>query len=345
MKKKSLSAKKKNLNFVLKYLKDKDILKVFKEFEKSIDVKNKYVVAISGGPDSLSLAFFCKCISEIYKTTFHYYLIDHKLRKESSSEAKKVLKVLKRLKINCKILTWKGKKPKSNIQSIARNKRYELLQNQCKKLKIPFLLIGHQNDDLYENFLIRILRGSGLKGLVSFDKFSENNFKNLKIIRPLIDIEKSELIKVSKKVFNFFVEDPSNLNESFKRIRIRNLITFLQHEGFDKNKLKLTIKNLKHANNAINFYTKKNILKNTIYFEKKNNFFLNKVFFYQPDEIVFRSFSEILRIIGNKYYAPRGRSIISVVANIKSKKLKKITLGGCIIKKVSETVIVSPERS
>jgi len=345
MKKKSLNVKKKNHNLILKHLNDKDILKVFKEFNKTIDIKRKYAVAISGGPDSLALAYFSKCTSIIYNTKIKYYLVDHKLRKESTKEAKKVLQTLKKLKINCKILTWKGKKPKSNIQSIARNKRYTLLTNECKKFNISFLLLGHHLDDLYENFLLRILRGSGLKGLASMDKTSDNNFNNIKIIRPLMDVKKSDLKKISKKVFKFFVEDPSNSNENFKRIRIRKLINTLELEGLDKNKLKLTIKNLKNANDAVNFYTKKNIDENSIFFKEKNKFFLSKTFFTQPNEIIFRSLGEIIKIIGKKYYLPRGKSISSIVSDIKSGKFKKTTLGGSVIQKTSETVIVFSERS
>ena len=345
MKKKSLSVKKISHNLILKHLKNKDFLKIFKEFKKTIDVKNTYAAAISGGPDSLALAYFCKCFSIIYNTKIQYYLVDHQLRKESTREAKQVLQALKKFKINCKILTWKGKKPKSNIQSIARKKRYALLINECKKSKIKFLLLGHNVDDLYENFLLRMLRGSGLKGLVSMDKISNNNFDNVTIIRPLMSFKKSELQKISNKVFNFFVEDPSNLNENFKRIRIRNLINVLESEGLDKNKLKLTINNLKDSNNAISFYTKNNIDKNSIFLKEKNTYFLNKNFFNQPNEIIFRSFGEIIRGIGKKYYLPRGKSISSVISSIKSKKFKKLTLGGCIIQKVSETVIVSSETS
>ena len=345
MKKKSLSVKKKkHNNLILKHLNNKDILKVFKEFKKSIDVKSSYVAAISGGPDSLALAFFCKCISTIYKTKIKYYLVDHKLRKDSTKEAKKVLQILKKQKINCKILTWKGLKPKSNIQSIARNKRYELLKNECKKNRIPFLLLGHHIDDLYENFLLRILRGSGLKGLVSMDKVFKSNIDNLTIIRPLIDIKKSNLKKISKIVFNFFVEDPSNIDENFKRIRIRKLINTLESEGLDKNKLKLTIKNLKLSNDTINFYTKNNIDENSFFFKERNVFFLNKNFFKQPSEITFRSFGDVLNKISKKYYLPRGKSISAILSNIQSANFKKTTLGGCVIQKISETVVVFPER-
>ena len=109
MKKKSLSVKKKNHNLILKHLNDKKILKVFKEFEKSIGVKSKYAAAISGGSDSLALAYFCKCISIIYKTKIKYFLVDHKLRTHSTREAKNVLKILNKIRIKCKIVTWKGK--------------------------------------------------------------------------------------------------------------------------------------------------------------------------------------------------------------------------------------------
>jgi len=160
-----------------------------------------------------------------------------------------------------------------------------------------------------------------------------------------MDIKKSDLKKISKKVFKFFVEDPSNSNENFKRIRIRKLIKTLEYEGLDKNKLKLTIKNLKDSNNVIDFYTKNNIDKNSIYLKEKNIFILNKFFFKQPNEITFRSFGEIIKKISRKYYLPRGKSISATVSHIKSAKLKKTTLGGCVIQKVSETVIVSPERS
>ena len=345
MKKKSLSAQKiTHSNLILKHLKNNDTFKVFKKFEKFINIKSKYAAAISGGPDSIALAYLCKCISIIHKTKIYYYLVDHKLRKESTKEANKVLQILKKLKINCKILTWNGKKPRSNIQSIARIKRYNLLTNECKKNKIPFLLLGHHIDDVYENFLLRILRGSGLKGLISMDKITKSNFNNVTLIRPLLDIEKTELKKISKKVFNFFIEDPSNYDENFKRIRIRNLIKILKLEGLDKNKLKLTIRNLKESNNAINFYINNNIIENSYHFKKKNTFFLSENFFNQPNEITFRSFGEIIKKINKKYYLPRGKSINAITSKIKSNNFTKATLGGCVVQKIGKTIAVFPER-
>jgi len=272
MKKKSLAVKKIIHRSLLNHLKFVRIRKVFNGYrnylDKFINQKNKIGVAISGGPDSLALAYLTKCYLLKNKLSSNFFLIDHALRKESSKEAKSVKLLLKKFDIDCKIIKWKGKKPNSNIQSIARNERYNLLKKECKKNNIKHLLIGHHVDDLYENFFIRLVRGSGLRGLSSFGEPIKNE-DGFFILRPLIKFKKEDLIYISKLVFNFFIEDPSNENSFFLRSRIRKLIADLNKEGLDQKKLNLTIKNLKSANDGINFYVKKNINKNAKFIEKK----------------------------------------------------------------------------
>ena len=188
------------------------------------------------------------------------------------------------------------------------------------------------------------MRGSGLKGLSSFEYIFKEEKDNINILRPLIKFEKKELIYISNSVFNFFVKDPSNQNYIFKRSRIRKLILDLNNEGFDKNKLNLTIKNLKLASDAIDFYVKKNIQNNAKYIKHKNIYILNKYFFDQPEEIIFRSFSLVLKKIGGKYYSPRGKSISDSIFKINAKKFNRFTLGGCYIEKASETILITKEK-
>ena len=116
------------------------------------------------------------------------------MRKNSTLEAKNVQKNLKKFSINLNILTWNGHKPKKNIQSIARDKRYELLINEAKKYKIKNILIGHHLDDLFENFFIRILRGSGLNGLISLGR--KTKIDDINLMRPLISLDKNDLVYV-----------------------------------------------------------------------------------------------------------------------------------------------------
>ena len=114
-------------------------------------------------------------------------------------------------------------------------------------------------------------------------------------------------------------------------------------EGLDKKKFKLSIKNLKHANNAINFFYKKNIKENSTILKHKA--ILSEDFFNYPEEILFRSFSEILKLVGNKYFFVRGKKIERILKSLTKKTNVKYTLGNCIIEKINKTVIVLKEHN
>ena len=201
--------------------------------------------------------------------------------------------------------------------------------------------MGHHQDDLFENFFIRLLRGSGLKGLVSLGQ--NNKIGNKKLIRPLIYQKKEDLIFLAKYVFNFYVIDPSNKNEQYQRVKIRKIIEELQKNGLNKKKFADTIKNLKHSNNVVDFYLSKNLLKNSFFLNDNNRMVLNREFFKQSNEVIFRSFAEVIKLIGKKYYFVRGKKLEKVISDINNERFLKGTLGGCIIEKINQTIIISKE--
>ena len=317
------------------------VRKIYNNFERSLNINDSFAVAVSGGPDSLALAFLAKIYSLKKKVRSKYFIVDHKLRKDSTNEAKFVRNLLRKYSIDAEILTWNGRKPNKNIQSIARIKRYELLFNKCKKLKINSIFLGHHQDDLLENFFIRIFRGSGLKGLISLE--DKNVISNINLFRPLLYQKKQDLIFLSNHVFNFYVKDPSNEDEKFLRIKVRKLIKELDKNGLDKRKFITTIRNLKYSNNVVNFYTNKSLNKNSFFSRKDNKIILNYNFFQQPYEVIFRGLSDSIRIIGKKYYPVRGKKLDKVITKIKNNVFKKGTLGGCIIEKLNQTVIIRKE--
>ena len=338
---KNLSVKTKIPKFFREKLNNKKVNLIYNRFNKSLRIKENFIVAVSGGPDSLALAFLAKLYSIQNKLNPKFFMVDHKLRPESTKEAKTVKKILKQHSINLGILTWRGKKPTNNIQSVARKKRYSLLFGKCNQFKINNILIAHHQDDLLENFFIRISRGSGLKGLVSFDK--KTIYKDINILRPLINQKKEDLLFLSKNIFNFHVSDPSNSDEKFKRIKIRKSIRELRKFGLDKKKFLITIKNLKISNDVVDFYVKKNLQNNASFLVKKNRLVLSRNFFDQPYEVIFRSLSDSIKTIGNKYYPARGKKIDKIIEEIQRNSIIKVTLGGCIIEKVNQTVIISKE--
>ena len=255
MKRKNLIARKKAKNN--KYLfKDSKILNFYKKFKSIIfrDIKDKsFALAVSGGSDSLCLAYFSKIYSSEFGNKIHVLIVDHNLRKESYKEALKVKDILKERKIKSTILRWRGKIPKKNVQKNARDLRYLLISNYCTKKNIKYLTTAHHGDDQIENFFIRLLRGSGLTGLSSMATNAKYS-SHLKIVRPFLHFKKTDLNYVTLNYFKAYIEDPSNEDEKFLRVRIRKYRKDMENEGLDTKKIIKTVDNLRSANQALNFY-------------------------------------------------------------------------------------------
>ena len=99
-------------------IKNPKISKFYKKFKTIIfeNIKRKnFALAVSGGSDSLCLAYFSKIYASEFKNKIHVLIVNHKLRKESQNEALKVNRILKKIGIQSKILNWTGNVPKSNI--------------------------------------------------------------------------------------------------------------------------------------------------------------------------------------------------------------------------------------
>ena len=100
---------------------------------------------------------------------------------------------------------------------------------------------------------------------------------------------------------------------------------------------------MKKSNQAISFYVEKNKEINSFFDKNKKQLILNEDFFKHPYEVLFRSLSDSIKFIGNKYNAVRGKKIDYILDKIRQNSLRKETLGGCLIKKVRQTVIISKE--
>ena len=327
------------------FIKNKKIKKIYAIF-KSIIFKNikkrDFALAVSGGADSLCLVYLCKMYASEFKNKVHVLIVDHKLRKESKKEANKVKRLLSKKFIQSKILNWRGKIPKSNIQRNARNMRYSLISNYCLSKKVKYLLTAHHLDDQIENFFIRLSRGSGLTGLSSMPESVIYN-NDLKIIRPLLSFKKDELKYVTVNYFKTYIIDPSNKDEKFLRVRIRKYREIMKKEGLDTNKIIKTINNLLSADQALNYYKNKALHKYVSFLSENRCLINNKIFFEEAGEIIFKSFSDILSLVSGTYYPPRSKKILNLINRLKKTKFTKSTLGGCIIEKKDSTIVIYKE--
>ncbi len=322
---------KKDSNVILKsgFKNQKEISEIYVNFKKKFTKINKHpiVVAISGGPDSLALAALTKAFSYENKLKFYYVLIDHQIRKKSTEEACKVKILLKKYNISLIILT-NSSNIKKNIQSEARKIRYQLLLSFCNKKKAKTILTAHNLEDQVETFFIRLSRGSGLTGLSSMKTISKLD-KNIRLFRPLLDIKKNNLVKISKKVFGKYFKDSSNNNKKYLRTKIRNLKKPLNQSGIHYDQIIKSINNLASSSATLDEYYKKTF--EEIVKKSKSKIELNfEKFMTLNNEIKLRLINDSIKILKNNYYALRSKKVDNLIKSIKTKTFKKHTLGGCI---------------
>jgi|TARA_B110000902_G_C14212639_1_gene551931 tRNA(Ile)-lysidine synthase len=336
---------KKDLN-VLKYknfnLDNKTFLTLtnFKTYLEKFIKKKTFLVAVSGGPDSLALTALSKIYSKEQGNKIYFVLIDHSIRPNSSKEAIDVKSLLKKKKINLTILKNK-KKISKNIQSQARDVRYKLLLSFCIKKKIKFILTGHHRDDQIETFLIRLSRGSGIQGLSSMKKIS-NLQRGIKLIRPLLEEKKKDLSTLAKKYFGKIFKDPSNTNQKYLRTKIRGLIKQFEKSGIKHERIISSINNLGTTRDTLNAYITK-VEKRCVIKERGEIIINLKIFSAENDEIKLKILSNCIKSISKSYYPPRAKKIIKLLNTIKPSKKLKATLGGCVIEKIHNKLVVYKE--
>jgi len=193
--------------------------------------KDAVVVGVSGGPDSMSLLHLLNEIKKEMDLLLIVAHVNHNVRKESENERVFLQKYCDNNGIYFEYMKIENY-GEDNFHNEARSIRYNYFDKICKKYNAKFLFTAHHSDDLIETILMRIVRGSTLKGYSGFQK--EIDKGDYKIIRPLINITKDELLEYAKKNKIPFVTDKSNEKDIYTRNRYRKyVLPFLKNE--DKN--------------------------------------------------------------------------------------------------------------
>ncbi|MBE6159464.1 MAG: tRNA lysidine(34) synthetase TilS [Lactobacillales bacterium] len=194
----------------------------YKYLDDLLIENDSVVVATSGGPDSMALLYLLLQIKEKKNIEIICAHVNHNTGRTGQLEEQEYVEnYCKNNNINCEtlIITNYGD---DNFESEARNKRYEFFKTLIDKYKAKYLFTAHHGDDLIETILMRIVRGSTLKGYSGFSKVVDMN--EYKIIRPLINVTKDEIIKfLEKNNIKYFV-DSTNLDDNYTRNRYRKYI-------------------------------------------------------------------------------------------------------------------------
>ena len=217
-----------------------------------------------------------------------------------------------------------------------------MLSKYCFKNNIRTLITGHNFEDQVETFLIRLSRGSGLRGLSAMNQKSKID-KNINLFRPLLEVKKDSLIKISKIIFGDFIKDPSNKNLKYLRTKIRNLKNPLQKSGVEYDQIFKSIRNLSESKDTLDKFLKQEF-KEII--QKKNNEIMINLskFNNHNNEIKMAIINKSIKKLKNNYYDLRAKKVNYLIQVIDKKDFKKSTLGGCIFIKRGNNLCLKNEK-
>ena len=198
---------------------------------KLLKVDDTIVLAVSGGPDSMALLNLTIELKKKKNLKLICAHINHNLRKESFEEEKMVKEFCIKNDVIFEYMLIENY-DKDNFHNDARNKRYAFFDSLVKKYHAKYLFTAHHADDLMETILMRIVRGSTLKGYAGFKM--EDKRLDYTIVRPLVNVTKKDIITYLKSENITFAIDNSNLKDKYTRNRFRHhVIPLLKEE--DKN--------------------------------------------------------------------------------------------------------------
>ncbi len=199
-----------------------------------IEDNDNIVVAVSGGPDSMALLDLMVRVKQNKNIKVICAHVNHNLRKESAEE--KIMVENYCIKNNIIFEYMKiDKYGDDNFHNEARTIRYNYFNEIVKKYKAKYLLTAHHGDDLMETILMRIVRGSTLKGYSGFSKIVKMD--TYLIVRPLIGVIKKEIEEYCNKNNIKYAIDKSNYKDVYTRNRYRKyILPHLKDEDRDVHK-------------------------------------------------------------------------------------------------------------
>jgi tRNA(Ile)-lysidine synthase len=259
------------------------------------------VLAVSGGPDSTALMLLAARWQE--RPPVLVATIDHGLRPEAAAEAETVAENAERLGLPWRILKASPPFHGGNLQDWARRARYRCLAEAAREAGHDTIVTAHHRDDQAETFLIRLARGSGVYGLAAIPE--EGRLEGLALARPLLGVPRSALAALADASGLAIVDDPSNADPRFDRVRLRGAMPALAAHGLTPERLAETARRMGRAAAALDHYTE------AFLHEHFRADALGVVsgpadaFATVPEEIGLRALARVLTAVGGAGYTPR----------------------------------------
>lgn len=194
-----------------------------KALRNRLKLEGRYLIAASGGVDSMSMLHAAVGLARELKLTLHAAHVDHGLRPESSEDARFVKEECDRqgVILHCRRLE---NQPKANIEAWARKERYSFFEEVLSAEQLDCVLTAHNANDVAETLLMRLVSNKEPTSIMDFDE-------RRRLMRPLLSVPRLTIAEYASANSVKYREDSSNADERFLRNKIRNsLIPFIQEK-------------------------------------------------------------------------------------------------------------------
>jgi tRNA(Ile)-lysidine synthase len=241
------------------------------------------------------------------------------------------------------VLRWQGSRPTADIQAAARKARYGLLTQWCRARGVLHLLLAHHREDQAETLLLRLGRGSGLDGLAAMPAIGEQD--GVRLLRPLLGVPKARLQASLQEMGQPWIDDPSNRNPAYARVRWRALLPTLADEGLTASRLAATAQRLGHARVALDTATTALLAEAATLHPQGYLTLVIAPLDRAPRETALRGLARCLLTIGDANYTPRLERLERMHDSLLSGGATEHTLAGCRILRQGERLLICREPS
>jgi len=201
-----------------------DLRNAVRPFLENLTAGDSAIVAVSGGADSLALAYALIKEAPNLAITLIAVTIDHQLQTSSGEQAKRVQEQLKSMGYQEVIIEKVSVIEKSGVEADARTARYAALDSIAHAYGASQIFLGHTRDDQAETVLLGLARGSGTRSLSGMATV------NGIYARPFLQLTRLQTVAACEEVAITPWNDPHNANEKFSRVRVRNKVMPVMEE-------------------------------------------------------------------------------------------------------------------
>lgn len=297
-------------------------------------------IAISGGSDSRALLQLVVSWARDNKCEIYGATVDHGLRPEAAAEAREVGDICAALGISHEVLRWENWDQRGNLQAEARRARYRLLAQWATRHALATVCLGHTADDVAETFLIRLGRRAGVDGLAQMQtRFSRNNTS---FLRPMLNLRRADLRAYLERRKVGWIDDPSNADSRFERVRMRQALEYLEKFDLGVEKISQSAAHLKAASEALRHYAAQ-AAETVLSVDHCDVLLTRDAMRAAPQETQRRLLIAALAHVAPPEFAPRAKAIDNLLLALEHREAT--TLSGCKVSFKSNDIRISRELS